>query len=368
MQPNVTGMTESDSAPEPALDLERFTPAETALYRWSPLGFWGTTLAVFIISFGSFVLIAETFGRPHLGYVNAAGAWQLNTVSWIGFVLSMILTTGVALTQIGRRRWETQRVSLLAAMDPQGREAANALCDGVPASWRRHYWLLTLFGFIGGIIFNIIMTDAEGVTPGEYIQSIGLWFLVFSPWLYAVGMRAGLSLAREGREMRKLIDSHVVIDLYHLERLDIFGRIGLAAAGSWLVMAGVLLLFIADPRQAWIALPAIGLAALGGVMALTNAVRPIQRKVHAAKTAELAEVHRHMAQARERAFAGDDMAASALAGLTDYEVWVERRREWPISTSVTLRFSLYILIPILPILGSYLFEKFADRMLSGGVF
>ncbi|WP_417481272.1 hypothetical protein [Maricaulis sp.] len=361
-------MTESEVAPEHVLDLERFIPAETALYRWSPLGFWGTTLAVFIVSFGSFALIAQLTGRPHVGYVNAAGTWQLNTVSWIGFVLSMILTTGVALTQIGRRRWETERANLLAAMEPQGRAAANALCDGVPVSWRRYYWMLTIAGFIGGLIFNVFMTHAEGVTPLEYIQSIGLWFLLFSPWLYAVGMRAGLSLAREGREMRKLVDRHVVIDLYHLERLDIFGRIGLAAAGSWLVMAGVLLLFIADPRQAWIAVPAIALAVLGGVVALTNAVRPIQRKVHAAKAAELAEVHRHMAQARERTFAGDDMAASALAGLTDYEVWVERRPEWPISTSVTLRFSLYILIPILPILGSYLFEKFADRIIYGGVF
>jgi hypothetical protein len=361
-------MTERDATPEPVLDLNRFTPAETALYRWSPLGFWGTTLAIFAISFGSFALIAEITGRPHLGYVNAAGAWRLNTVSWIGFVLSMILTTGVALTQVGRRRWETERASLLAAIEPRGREAANALCDGVPVSWRRHYWTLTGIGVIGGLVFNAIMTRAEAVTPLQYVQSIGLWFLLFSPWLYAVGMRAGLSLAREGREMRKLIASHVVIDLYHLERLDIFGRIGLAAAGSWLVMAGVLLLFVADPRQAWIALPAIALAVLGGVVALTNAVRPIQRKIHAAKAVELAEVHRLMAEARERAFAGEDQAASALAGLTDYEVWVERRREWPISSSVTLRFSLYILIPVLPILGSYLFEKFADRIIYGGAF
>ncbi|WP_339746412.1 hypothetical protein [uncultured Maricaulis sp.] len=361
-------MTTSDAKSLPTLDLNRFTSAETALYRWSPLGFWGTTLAVFVISFGSFAMIAEITGRPHLGYVDAAGTWQLNTVSWVGFVLSMILTTGVALTQIGRRRWETERASLLAAIEPLGHEAANALCDGAPVSWRRYYWALTAAGVIVGLVFNLLMLRSQSVTLLQYLQSIGLWFLLLSPWLYAVGMRAGLSLAREGREMRKLISEHVVIDLYHLERLDIFGRIGLAAAGSWLVMAGVLLLFVADASQAWIATPAIALAVLGGVVALTNAVRPIQRKIHAAKAVELAQVHKLMAQARERAFAGDDSAASALAGLTDYEVWVERRPEWPISTSVTLRFSLYILIPILPILGSYLFEKFADGLIYGGVF
>lgn len=343
-------------------------PAESVIYRWSPLGLWGTTLAIFLISFGSFALIAETTGRPHLGHFNAAGEWRLNTVSWIGFVLSMILTAGIGLTEIGRRRWLAERDSLIAALAPAGHAAANALCDGgVRVAWRMRYWILTGFGLAGGLVFNIFMAAAENVTLLEYTQSIGLWFVLFSPWLYAVGLRAGLGLARDGRELRELVAEHVEVDLYHLERLNVFGRLGLGAAASWLVMAGVLLLFVADPRQAWIALPAIALAVLGGVVALAGAVRPIQRKIHAAKSRELDEVHHRMALARERAFNGDDAAAAALAGLTDYEVWVERRPEWPVSASIGLRFGLYVLIPILPILGSYLFEKFADNIIYGGL-
>tara|TARA_R110002096_G_scaffold80319_2_gene188285 strand:+ start:482 stop:1570 length:1089 start_codon:yes stop_codon:yes gene_type:complete len=361
-------MTETPATPAPAPAADRFMPAESVIYRWSPLGLWGTTLAIFLISFGSFALIAEFTGRPNLGYFNAAGHWRPNAISWIGFVLSMILTTGIGLTEIGRRRWQAERDNLLAALNPAGHAAANGLCDGgVRNAWRKRYWILTGFGLAGGLVFNFFMTAAEQVTLVEYFQSIGLWFILFSPWLYAVGLRAGLGLARDGRELRELVDAHISVDLYHLERLDVFGRLGLGGAASWLVMAGVLLLFVADPRQAWIALPAIALAVLGGVLALAGAVRPIQRKIHAAKTLELAQVHRLMAEARERAFAGDDGAASALAGLTDYEVWVERRPEWPISTSIGLRFGLYVLIPILPILGSYLFEKIADNFILGGL-
>lgn len=361
-------MTETPATPTPAPAAERFMPAESVLYRWSPLGPWGTTLAIFVISFGSFVLIAELTGQPHLGYFNAAGHWQPNTVSWIGFVLSMILTTGTGLTEVARHRWRAARPDLLAALEPAGWAAANALCEGsVRNSWRTRYWLLTGIGVAGGFGYNVFMAATQDMTLVQYLQSIGLWFVLFSPWLYAVGMRAGLSLARDGRELRQLVNAHIEIDLFHLERLDVFGRIGLAAAASWLVMAGVLLLFVADPSQAWLSLPATALAALGGVLALAGAVRPIQRKIHAAKAQELAQVHRLMAEARERAFDGDDAAASALAGLTDYEVWVERRPEWPISTSIGLRFGLYVLIPILPILGSYLFEKMADNFILGGL-
>jgi hypothetical protein len=362
-------MADASETPAQTPGSGRFIPAETLIYRWSPLGMWGTTLAILVISLGSFALIAETTGQPHLGYVDAAGQWRFNTVSWIGFVLSMILTAALGLTELGRRRELAERANLLAALDPAGHAAASALSDGeVRIAWRRRYWLLTALGFAGGLVFNIYMAMSESVSLTDYLQSIGLWFLLFSPPLYAVGLRAGLGLARDGRELRQLVDAHVEIDLYHLERLHVFGRLGLGGAGSWLVMAGVLLLFVADPRQVWFAVPGIGIAALSGILAFAGAVRPIQRKIQQAKARELVQVHDRMAEARDRAFNGDDSAATALAGLTDYEVWVERRPEWPVSTSIGLRFSLYILIPVLPILGSYLFEKMADGLIYGGVF
>ena len=56
---------------------------------------------------------------------------------------------------------------------------------------------------------------------------------------------------------------------------------------------------------------------------------------------------------------------TALAGLTDYERWIEQRSEWPLSLSTGLRFAFYILIPLLPIIGSYAFERVADGLFRG---
>ena len=60
---------------------------------------------------------------------------------------------------------------------------------------------------------------------------------------------------------------------------------------------------------------------------------------------------------------------AVIAGYLDvdlFHLWVAQRPEWPLSTGLATRFSLYILLPILPIVGSYLFEKLADQFVTGG--
>ena len=44
----------------------------------------------------------------------------------------------------------------------------------------------------------------------------------------------------------------------------------------------------------------------------------------------------------------------------------EGEGEATVSAGVTTRFSLYVLIPVIPIIGSYVFEKLADQFVSGG--
>ena len=112
-------------------------------------------------------------------------------------------------------------------------------------------------------------------------------------------------------------------------------------------------------------IPVVGVSVLGGLFLLTSAVHPVHKEICAAKQAELGRIHAEMDRVRNRALAGDAEAASALAGLTDYEVWITNRPEWPVSSGVSTRFSLYILLPLLPILGSYIFEKIADQLVTG---
>lgn len=355
-------MSETHTKPHP----ERFTPIESLLYRHSPLGFWGTTIAVFLVSFGSFLLICHITQRPPIYEIAADGAITFPNVVWIGFVLSMILTTALALSENGTQLWKAVEEDFVLTLNAGGEPAARAFAAGVPTSWRGRYLGFFFAGAAAGLGFNVFMIVVNVGTFGLYIQSVGLWFLVFAPILYGLGVRAGVDVARESGELKRIVRDYLVVDLYHLDRLHVLGRIGLRAALSWLLMAAVLLLFVVDPTQMVVGIIAVMIAIAGGLIVFTSAVRPAHDQIRAAKAAELERIHDRMAQLREPALAGDVEAASALAGLTDYEIWIEQRPEWPLSPTVAQRFALYILIPVLPIIASYLFEKAADLLLLGG--
>lgn len=354
------------SGEEPVRSKHGFEPVELQLFRLSPLGYWPTVLACFLLSFGSAVLIAALTQRPPLFDIAADGTRTLEDVIWISLVLSLILTTGLALSEGGRRLWVTIGPQFQAALNAEGQAAFSLAPDRVDLKWRGRYRLFALIGFVIGCSLNGVIILSDDIPLPVYLTSIGLWFAIFSGPLYAMGLRAGLDVVREGSSIKRCIRDYVEVDLFHLDRLQVFGTIGLRGAISWLLMAGILLLFIADPAQAWIALIAVFLAMCGGFWIFTSAVRPIHDKIRAAKEKELADIHARMATLRDAALAGDTAAAGALAGLTDYEIWIQQRPEWPLSPTVTLRFALYVLIPVVPIAGAYLFEKIADQIFLGG--
>jgi hypothetical protein len=379
-KPEQTGL----SAP---IDQTRFVNTEAVLYRHSPLGFFGTTSAIFLITFGAFLLIAVLTDRPAPFEVYDAESYLalsetarqaldqrlsvqlgdtryvLHQVAWIGFVLSLILTAAIALSENGRRVWLRFEPLLIASLPSSGHADARAITRGSPVSWKKSYQIFFFAGFAGGIIFNIFMMFVNDANLWQYVRSIGLWFLIFSPFLYGMGLRAGTDVARESGEIKRLIHQHLKVDLFHLDRLQVYGHIGLRGALSWLIMASIVLLFIADRSQVWNAVITVLMSVAGGVFVLVSAIQPVHRKIRDAKQVELERIHEEMALCRDRALAGDASASGALAGLTDYEQWIEKRSEWPVSPSVTQRFALYILIPVIPIIGSYVFERVADQIL-----
>lgn len=350
-------------------------PFEARVYRASPLGFVATTLAIFVLIYGSYAAIAHFTGRPGLFVAGADGEILLTQVSWIAFVLSLIFTAGTAFNAAGQRRWDAEVPALLAATGEAGEGAVLGLAGGIPAGWRKTYLAMFLAGAIAGLAFNAFMIATGGYALPVYLSSVGLWFLLTSPFLFATGFRAGLDVARRGGAIRGLVRDHLEVDLFRLDRLAVFGRIGLRAARSWMVMAAILLLFVInpnhpdrmfDPAQLWVTGPTVLASVLGGLFLLTSALHPVHAKIRAAKQAELDRIHAEMAKMRDKALAGNAGAASALAGYTDYEVWVNALPEWPVSAGLTTRFSLYVLIPVIPIAGSYVFEKLADQFVAGG--
>jgi len=351
-----------------------FQPAELRFYALSPIGFGGTTALILFVVYGFYLVVATLTQRPPVFEPGEAGEMVMTQVAWIALVLSLIFTAGTAFTESGRHMWARERAPLIAALKPSGVIEVEALNAGIPGRWRRQYLIMFVVGAMAGLGFNGFMIVSSGFSFIEYANSVGLWFLVVSPLLYGIGFRAGVDVARESGALKALIRGHLAVDLFHLERLAVFGRIGLKAARSWMIMAAILLLFLINPNnpqqifdasQLWMTIPVVGVSVLGGLFLLTSAVHPVHKEICAAKQTELGRIHAEMDRVRNRALAGDAEAASALAGLTDYEVWITNRPEWPVSSGVTTRFSLYILLPLLPILGSYIFEKIADQLVTG---
>ncbi len=367
-------ISDDNPAPDPAPPAF-FQPGEVHLFRLSPLGFLPTTLVLFALVYGGYVLIAELTNGPGLFEFSDSGQALLTRVAWIGFVLSLIFTAGVAFTETGRRLWKAEAGDLSAALGPKGAQAALDLERGIPESWRGRYLTAFLIGVGAGLGFNLFMILANGFSLPDYINSVGLWFLIVSPFLYGIGFRAGVDVARESSTIKAMIRDHLTVDLFRLDQLQVFGRIGLRAARTWMIMAAIILLFLINPNapdqlfaadQLGMTIPVVGASVLGGLFLLTSALHPVHVKIQDAKRAELDRVHAEMAKMRDKALAGDADAAAALAGYTDYEIWVNNLPEWPVSAGITTRFSLYILLPVIPIIGSYVFENLADQFISGG--
>ncbi|WP_203291128.1 hypothetical protein [Maricaulis parjimensis] len=366
----------TENTPKTATEPGFFQPAEVHAYRLSPFGFRLTTLLIFAVLYGAYILIAELSSGPSLFETGPDGQVLLTRVAWIAIVLSLIFTAGTAFTENGMRLWALEADDLAAALGGAGAEEARKLPLGIPVSWRGRYVILFLAGAAAGLGFNVFMILGNGFTISGYLGSVGLWFLLVSPFLYGIGFRAGADVARESGVLKAIIREHLEVDLFHLDQLEVFGRIGLRSARTWMIMAAIILLFLINPNapdelfatdQLGMTIPVVTASVLGGLFLLASALYPVHAKIRAAKQAELDRIHGEMAQMRDKALSGDAEAASALAGLTDYEIWVNNLREWPVSASVTTRFSLYILLPVIPIVGSYLFENLADRLVSGGV-
>ena len=347
---------------------ERFTLLEARFFELSPLGFWPTLLAVFLFAFGSALAIAHfTQQPPILDEIGTSGVYRLEPVLWVCFVLSLILTAALGLAESGRRMWVRETRQLAAALKPEGEAAAKALVDGAPANWRGRYTGFLIGGVLAGFGVNIAIMLAMGAPVGAYFSSIGLWFFLFSSPLYALGLRAGVDLARESGELRSVIRDHLHVDLLNLERLQVFGRIGLRGALSWMIMAAIMLLFVLDPSaeagseiNAIATLIALPLAGVGGTVIFISAVSPVRKAVQSAKTAEIEAIRVRISEERGRILDPQAETRGKLAELLAYQDWVEKRPEWPISAPVTTRFALYVLIPAIPWFGAAL----ADRIIS----
>jgi hypothetical protein len=179
-------------------------------------------------------------------------------------------------------------------------------------------------------------------------------------WLAGRGIYFSLASTHES----PLLDRSDV-DLLSLDSLYSLGRTGLR--GSLLVLFGISiggLLFLDTAIGLWGTIPTF-LTGLGlGLLVLLRPAREVRNLIRIVKRDELVRLGPLLKQARDGAITGEGSTQGQLTDLMSYQARIESTKEWPFDVPTLVRFGLYLLIPVVSMVGGALVERVVDFVLG----
>jgi hypothetical protein len=331
------------SAPRAAL-------LEVRLHSLSPLGPIANAAVFAIVIYGLYLLIATWTGQPILE-TGADGRARIDELTWIAFVLSLVMAAAVTMPALTERQWRASLKEVIATLDAQGADLARDMTKGRLRSQARGAAMAVVFGAAAGVAFNGWMMMNAGLTPAEYLRSTGLWFAIIAPPLFGLGVRASLLLRSDDKDMVALVTGHISVTPARFEELQVYGRLALRSALVWLVMAAIIGLFFVFSSPFSVSIGALALSLLASAYAFTSTIRPIVRITSLRRRDALDAVRAEIESEAQSALTASG-APGRLSDLTAYEAWLEKRPVWPVSAPVTRRLAVYGLIPILAWFGA----------------
>lgn len=237
------------------------------------------------------------------------------------------------------------------------------------AQSRRAAWL--------GVAFFLVILEIPNWVAGvglfgawrslhvlAYLQLVGVLFF------WVCGRAAFLSL-RGMRGMAAIAEGGLVIDLFDLEPLSIFGRAASRNCLLWLISFSLGSLVFLNPELAFreslsVFVPVfVVILAIAG-LALWLPLRSVHARVSARKAEELARV--------DAALRGDGDALRGsrierwtadpdLADLLTYRRYIAEVRTWPFEGPTLGRVALFVLIPVGSWVGGALVERAVEGVL-----
>ena len=305
-----------------------------------------------------YLLYSIKVGQPIID--QAGSGVRFNNAAWAALVISMIFGVATTMPAITQRQWRASLPQLRAVLDPSGVRKAEAIADGPPRTHTRYALLAFTLGAIAGILVNSWLLNPPNMAWSEYWTTISPFFAIMNAVVFGLAARGGYMVRYEDREMRELVDNHLQVDLAHLERNQIFGRLALRGALAWLVMTAVILLLFVDATPAPISATALVLALLAAGYAFASTIGPVVRKCADVRDGALQAVREQITRNGTAAVNGET-SATPVSELVAYESWLEKLPVWPISAPVTRRLALYGLIPVLAWFGSAAAELVLNR-------
>src|SRR5215471_4105956 len=146
-------------------------PLEQRIYALSPLGVLPTTLGVFVLLSGSFVLVAEA---EHVAlFQRLGGGFVLSNAAWPALVLSLLCCTALAMQRYVRLV-EAKDAPAYAGILTGGMASAVQITNlSAPDT---HLGRATLIGLVAGLALSVVVRMSE-YGEGHIIPSLAMiWF------------------------------------------------------------------------------------------------------------------------------------------------------------------------------------------------
>jgi hypothetical protein len=323
---------------------------EVRLHALSPFGPLVTAALFAAALYGLYLLIAYLTGEPVIE-TGADGRAYIDEVAWTAFILSLVFAAALTMPVLGERQWRASLDAIVMTLDAPGASLARAMARGRLRSRARGAILASLVGALGGLIFNVWLMQNSGLGAEQYLRSTGAWFVLVAPLLFGLGARASQLLRSDDHEMVALVTDHISVSPAHFDRLEVYGRLALRSALTWLVMAAIIGLFFVYSAPVSVSIGALSLALLASAYAFTSTIMPVVRVTSQRRREALDGVRAHI-EAEAHAALASSGAPGRLSDLTAYEAWLEKRPIWPVSAPVTRRLAVYGLIPVLAWFGA----------------
>jgi hypothetical protein len=331
-------------------------PFEQDLYVRSPLGLIVTTLLVFALMFGSFLIVASIEQVPVIRLLSVG--FVFSSAAWPAFVLSLLCCTALAMQRYARVA-EARDAAAYAKILTGG--MASALDITSVTAREARFLRATLIGLGIGLIISLIIRISE-IREGHAIPPLTMvWFAAVTIFLTVLFAR-GVEQTRAGsRAYAEVLNRELKIDLLRTDTLAVLGRSAARSAMIWFVISAVACLFFVGGDLNWLTILLIAACAAMGVGLFVGIMSRIHRQIMTAKQAELEHV-RCQIDAMRATMHADDHAAQRLHGMLAYEKRISDAPEWPFDQTTAVRVGASALILTVPWFGQAIAQYAVEHL------
>lgn len=318
-------------------------PFEHQLFMRSPFGTLATTVLVFLLLYGSFLILAVIAHVPIFG----ARVIAVSSAAWSALVLSLLCSAALGMQRYVRQREARDRPPYSRILSGGMQSAIYVTGVHVPDG---RLGRATVMGTVVGLILSVIIRMVE-FNEGHPIPLGPMIWFVFATTLLSVLFSRGVEQSRAGgRAYARLLDSELKIDLLRIDTLSVVGRTAARSALIWFVVSAIASLFFVGGDLNWLTIALIVGCGAMGIGVFVSILLRVHHKIVATKNLELEKIRRQIEVLRD-SLHHDDGSASRLQGLLAYEKRIADAHEWPFDQTTLVRLTASAFILIVPWIG-----------------